>query len=60
MRLPVFAAAVIAGLVPRTAVFSFFGDAFARGDTARIALAFGVLALTAAIGIWLARRLRRA
>jgi uncharacterized membrane protein YdjX (TVP38/TMEM64 family) len=59
MRLSAFAAAVLAGLLPRTAVFSFFGDAFARGDTGRIALASGVLALAAGLGIWLARRLRR-
>jgi len=59
MRLSAFAAAVLAGLLPRTAVFSFFGDAFARGDTARIALASGVLVLAGGIGVLLARRLRK-
>jgi uncharacterized membrane protein YdjX (TVP38/TMEM64 family) len=58
MRVPVFAAAVVAGLVPRTAVFSFFGDSFAREDGARIALASAVLAAAALAGFWLARRLR--
>jgi uncharacterized membrane protein YdjX (TVP38/TMEM64 family) len=57
MRLPAFAAAVLVGLVPRTAVFSFFGDSFARDDGGRIALASAVLAAAALPGVWLARRL---
>jgi uncharacterized membrane protein YdjX (TVP38/TMEM64 family) len=58
MRLPVFAAAVLAGLVPRTAVFSFFGDSFAHEDGGRIAVASAVLAAAGLVGFWLARRLR--
>jgi uncharacterized membrane protein YdjX (TVP38/TMEM64 family) len=54
----VFAAAVLAGLVPRTAVFSFFGDSFAHEDGGRIAVASAVLAAAGLVGFWLARRLR--
>jgi uncharacterized membrane protein YdjX (TVP38/TMEM64 family) len=56
MRLPAFTGAVIAGLLPRTAVFSAFGDAFARGDMEHIAAISAFIAFGAVLGIWATRR----
>jgi uncharacterized membrane protein YdjX (TVP38/TMEM64 family) len=56
MRLPAFTGAVIAGLLPRTAVFSAFGDAFARGDLEHIAAISAFIAFGAVLGIWATRR----
>jgi uncharacterized membrane protein YdjX (TVP38/TMEM64 family) len=57
LRLGAFTGAVMIGLVPRTAMLSFFGDAFARGDWVGIAAVSALLAVVSIAGIALTRRL---
>ena len=56
MRAPGFVGAVAIALVPRTALFSYFGDTLASGDVQEILIALVVVAVAAAIGIQIARR----
>ncbi len=55
LRLTAFTGAVVIGLVPRTAMLSFFGDAFARGDWTEIVAVSGLLAVVSVAGIALTR-----
>ena len=56
MRLLAFTGAVVVGLVPRTAVFSAFGDAFARGDMEHIIALSAFIGFGAVLGVWATRR----
>ena len=49
--------AVVAGLIPRTALLSFFGDAFARRDWTQLGIVSVVIGLTALLAIWVVRRI---
>jgi len=51
-----FAAAVAAGLAPRTLLFSWFGDSLAEGDWGQTLAALVLGAVLAALGVRLARR----
>jgi len=51
-----FMAAVAIGFLPRTAVYSFFGDSIAQGDTQNITLAAGLLLVGIVIGVVITRR----
>lgn len=59
LRLGAFTGAVVIGLVPRTAMLAYFGDAFARGDWTGIAAICALLALASVVGIGVTRRLGR-
>ena len=54
-----FAVAVALGFVPRTTLYSVFGDSLARGDSARIIVVAAVGVVVLAIGIAVARRIGR-
>lgn len=58
LRLGAFTGAVMIGLVPRTALLAFFGDAFARGDWVGIASASVLLAAASVAAVALSRRRR--
>lgn len=60
LRMAAFTAAVVIGLVPRTTMLAFFGDAFARGDWPAILGVSALLAAASVAGIALTRRLGRA
>lgn len=51
-----FVAGVALGLLPRTFLFSIFGDTLASGDAGRISLALAAVVLAAALGLRLSRR----
>jgi uncharacterized membrane protein YdjX (TVP38/TMEM64 family) len=59
LPLAAFTGAVVVGLLPRTAMLAFFGDAFARGDWAGIGAVCVLLAGVSLAGIALTRRLGR-
>ncbi len=48
---------IFVGLLPRTAVYSFFGDSLTQDSGLRLVLAVGLLAVCAALGVQLARRI---
>jgi uncharacterized membrane protein YdjX (TVP38/TMEM64 family) len=52
-----FALTIFVGLLPRTAVYSFFGDSLTQDSGLRLVLAVGLLAVCAALGVQLARRI---
>jgi uncharacterized membrane protein YdjX (TVP38/TMEM64 family) len=56
MRASAFGAAVVVGLIPRTALLSFLGDAFARRDWAQLGMVSALIGLTALLAIWAVRR----
>jgi uncharacterized membrane protein YdjX (TVP38/TMEM64 family) len=56
MTLAAFALAAISGLVPRTALYSFFGDSIAQGEWSRIGVALALIGVTGAGGIVVAQR----
>ncbi len=58
MGLGAFGLAAVAGLVPRTLLYSFFGDSLAEGDWTRLGIASAVLAVAALAGLAVWRRLR--
>ncbi|MCH2173987.1 VTT domain-containing protein [Myxococcota bacterium] len=60
MRASHFVLAILAGFAPRTALYSLFGDALARGDATRIIVIGAILAVSLGVGIVLVRRMRRA
>jgi uncharacterized membrane protein YdjX (TVP38/TMEM64 family) len=51
-----FVAAVAVGFLPRTALYSLFGDSIARRDTQSIAIAAGLLVVGVVIGAIVTRR----
>ena len=54
-----FTLAAVCGFIPRTALYSFFGDAIAQNDWSGAGLALGIIVVAGALGIVLARRWRR-
>lgn len=54
-----FAAAVAAGLAPRTLLFSWFGDSLAEGNWGQTLAALALGAVLAALGVRLSRRAAR-
>lgn len=56
MTVGAFAAGVATGLLPRTFLFSFFGDTLASGDAGRITVAAVAVALAVVVGVRLSRR----
>ncbi|MGH0035277.1 MAG: TVP38/TMEM64 family protein [Myxococcota bacterium] len=56
MSIRSFSLGVVVGLVPRTGLFSYFGDTLASGDAGRITVALVVVAVAAVVGIRLSRR----
>lgn len=56
MRVSAFGAAVVVGLLPRTALLSFFGDAFARRDWTQLGVASAIIGVTAVLAIWVVGR----
>jgi uncharacterized membrane protein YdjX (TVP38/TMEM64 family) len=54
-----FAGAVIAGFLPRTALFAYFGASVADEDWIRVGLALAAIAITGVAGLALTRRLGR-
>ena len=55
-----FAAAAVAGFLPRTALYSFFGDSLAQGDWGSAGIALGVIVVGGAGGIIAVQRWGRA
>ena len=51
-----FVIAVVAGFLPRTALYSYFGDSLTQGDLGRVALAGAVVAVSIAAAVVFARR----
>jgi uncharacterized membrane protein YdjX (TVP38/TMEM64 family) len=60
MSLAAFGAAAIGGFVPRTAIYSFVGDAIARGDWDRAGVAMVLIVVGGAAGILVVQRWGRA
>lgn len=58
MRLGSFALAAVCGFLPRTALYSFFGDSIADNDWGRAGVAVVIIVVGGALGIVLARRWR--
>ena len=58
MGLFAFAGAALCGFVPRTALYSFFGDAIAQNDWSKAGVALGAIVVLGATGIYLAQRWR--
>jgi len=56
MRPGTFFVAVVAGFVPRTALFSLFGDSVAEGDWTRMVVVLAVIGAVAAVGVVVTRR----
>jgi uncharacterized membrane protein YdjX (TVP38/TMEM64 family) len=56
MALATFGVAAIGGFLPRTALYSFFGDSIAQGDWGRVGLALGLILVAGAAGIVVAQR----
>ncbi len=51
-----FVAAVMIGFLPRTALYSYFGDSLAQGDLRKVAMAGVLLVVGVAVGVVIARR----
>ena len=60
MTLAAFAPAAIGGLVPRTALYSFFGDSIAQGEWSQVGVALALIVVGGAVGIVAAQRWGRA
>jgi len=60
MSLAAFTAAAVGGFLPRTALYSFFGDSIARADWGAAGAALGVIIVAGGAGIVVVRRWRRA
>ena len=60
MSLAMFAFAAIGGFVPRTAIYSLFGDSIAQGDWSRAGIVLGVIVIGGGAGIVAAQRWGRA
>ncbi len=52
-----FTGAVFVGLLPRTAIYSFFGDSLAQESWTRLAVAVVILAVCTVVGVAVARRI---
>ena len=51
-----FSVAVAIGFLPRTALYSYFGDSIAQGDRSQITIAAGLLLVGIVVGVWVTRR----
>ncbi len=51
-----FILAVVIGFLPRTALYSYFGDSVAQGDWAKVAVAGVLLLIGIGVGIYVTRR----
>ena len=56
MSLLAFALAALGGFLPRTALYSFFGNSIAEGNLGRIGLALVLIAIGGGVGVVLVRR----
>jgi len=56
MTVTAFVSAAVAGFVPRTALYSFFGDSIARGEWGQMGVALGLIVVGGAGGIAVAQR----
>jgi len=56
MTVVAFGAAALGGFVPRTALYSFFGDSIARGDWRSVGVALALIAVGGAAGIFAGQR----
>lgn len=58
MPIATFAVAAVCGFLPRTALYSFFGDAIAQNDWGGVGVALAIIVVGGAVGIVLAQRWR--